>query len=196
MLAYRLTQWKGPAMLGEIPIPDPGPGEVLIKIDPIDGDGVALDVYQAPGLVQFVLDEVNQGYFSILLDYDLVIDGYNKDPTVYSNILLVFDTFDPVDCVPVITVDGNPALFDAVLGYYYPIGDLVVSTPVGNNYSDTTTHTIVVGSCSGARVWAFADENFSLTHDLPGECFTAFSHDSTVPVEAKTSWGALKSQYR
>lgn len=171
-------------------------GEVLIKIDPIDGDGVALDVYQAPGLVQFVLDEVDQGYFSLALDYDLVIDGYNKNPTVYTNILLVFDTFDPVDCVPLITVDGNPVLFDATLGYYYPIGDLVVSTPVGNKYSDTVTHNIAVGGCAGVRIWAFADENFSMTHDLPGECFTAFSHDSTVPVGTKASWGALKSQYR
>ena len=36
-------------------------GEVLIKIDPVDGDGIALDVYQALGLTGFVLDEVNQG---------------------------------------------------------------------------------------------------------------------------------------
>jgi hypothetical protein len=171
-------------------------GEVLIKIDPIDGDGVALDVYQAPGLAQFVLDEVNQGYYSHIADHEIVVDGYSKSPTVYTNILFVFDTFDPVDCVPTITVDGNPALFDASLGYYYPIGDLAVSTPVGNKYSDTVMHSVVVAGCSGARVWAFSDENFSLTHDLPGECFTAYSHDSTVPVQSSTSLGMLKSQYR
>jgi hypothetical protein len=171
-------------------------GEVLVKIDPVDGDAIALDVYQAPGLIQFVLDEVDQGYFSHIQDHEVVVDGYNNSPTVYSNILLVIDTFDPVDCVPTITVDGNPALYDPALGYYYPIGDLVVSTPVGNKYSDTVTHSIVVGSCLGARIWAFSDEDFSLTHDLPGECFTAYSHDTTVPVESRTTWGALKSHYR
>jgi hypothetical protein len=172
-------------------------GEVLIKIDPIDGDGIALDVYQAPGLTGFVLDEVNQGYFAVGTSYDLVIDGYNKTPTTYVNILLVFDTFEPGGCVPLITVDGQPALFDAGLGYYFPIGDLVVSTPtpVGNAYSDTRMFAVDFQLCSGFRVWGFSDENFNLAHDLPGECFTAFSHDVTVPTE-ETSWGAVKSLYR
>ena len=171
-------------------------GEVLIKIDPVDGDGIALDVYQAVGLTGFVLDEVNQGYFALSMDYDLVIDGYNKAPMTYTNILLVFDGFLPTGCTPVITVEGQPALFDPGLGYYYPIGDLVVSTPtpVGNSYSDTVTLSIDVESCTGFRVWAFADENFSLTHELPGECFTAFSHDVTISTE-ETTWGAIKSLY-
>jgi hypothetical protein len=172
-------------------------GVVLIKIDPVDGDGIALDVYQAPGLTGFVLDEVNQGYFGIGVDYDLVIDGYNKSPTTFTNILLVFDTVEPDGCTPAITVDGQPALFDAGLGYYYPIGDLVVSTPtpVGKSFSDTVTLTIGLQLCTGVRVWAFSDSNFNLTHDLPGECFTAFSHDTTVPVE-ETTWGAVKSLYK
>jgi len=171
-------------------------GEVLIKIDPVDGDGIALDVYQAPGLTGFVLDEVNQGYFAIGVDYDLVIDGYSKAPTTFTNILLVFDGFDPGGCTPLITVDGQPALFDAGLGYYYPIGDLVVSTPtpVGNSFSDTVTLSIGLQLCTGLRVWAFSDANFNLMHDLPGECFTAFSHDVTVPVQ-ETTWGAVKSLY-
>ena len=169
-------------------------GEVLIKIDPVDGDGIALDVYQAPGLTGFVLDEVNQGYFSIGVNYDLVIDGYNKTPTTYSNILLVFDDVYPGGCTPAITVGGQPALFDAGLGYYFPIGDLVVSTPAGNAYSDTITLTIGLQLCTGIRVWAFSDANFNLVHDLPGECFTAFSHDVTVPAR-ETTWGAVKSLY-
>ena len=169
-------------------------GEVLIKIDPVDGDGIALDVYQAVGLTGFVLDEVNQGYFSLDANYDLVIDGYNRTPTTYTNILLVFDGFQPAGCTPSITVDGQPVLYDPGLGYYYPIGDLAVSTPtpVGNAYSDTVTLSIDVAVCSGFRVWAFADENFSLTHELPGECFTAFSHDVTIAVE-ETTWGAIKA---
>ena len=169
-------------------------GEVLIKIDPVDGDGIALDVYQAQGLTGFVLDEVNQGYYALGVDYDLVIDGYSRVPTTYTNILLVFDGFQPAGCTPSIMVDGNPALHDPGLGYYYPIGDLVVSTPaaVGNAYSDTVTLSISVGVCIGFRVWAFSDENFNLAHELPGECFTAFSHDVTIPVE-ETTWGAIKT---
>ena len=170
---------------------------MLIKINPIDGDGVALDVYQALGLTGFVLDEVSQGFFAIGVDYDLVIDGYNKNPTTYTNILLVFDGVVPEGCIPSIMVDGQPALFDAGLGYYFPIGDLVVSTPtpVGNAYSDIVTLTIQLELCTGIRVWAFADANFNLMHDLPGECFTAFSHDVTVPVKEST-WGAVKSLYQ
>lgn len=172
-------------------------GEVLIKIDPIDGDDIALDVYQAPLLTGFVLDEVDQGYFYIGTSHELVVDGYSKTPTTYANILLVFDTFQPYGCVPLITVDGQPLLFDPGLGYYFPIGDLVVSTPtpVGNAYSDTRTFSIDLQLCAGYRVWGFADENFNLIHDLPGECFTAFSHDATVPTEEAT-WGEVKSLYR
>lgn len=169
-------------------------GEVLIKIDPVDGDGIALDVYQAPGLTGFVLDEVSQGYFTLGVDYDLVIDGYNRTPTTYTNILLVFDGIQPAGCTPSITVDGQPALHDPGLGYYYPIGDLVVSTPtpVGNSYSDTVTLSIDLENCTGYRIWAFSDENFNLAHELPGECFTAFSHDVTIPVQEST-WGAIKT---
>ena len=172
-------------------------GEVLIKIDPIDGDGIALDVYQAPGLIGFVNDEINQGFFSLGNSYDLVIDGYSKDPTTYINILLVFDSFEQESCAPTITVDGQPVLFDPGLGHYFPIGDLVVSTPtpVGNAYSDTRTFAVGLQNCSGFRIWAFSDENANMAHDLPGECFTAFSHDSTVPTEEVT-WGSVKSMYR
>ena len=172
-------------------------GEVLIKIDPVDGDGIALDVYQAPGLTGLVHDEVSQGYFNLGGDYDLVIDGYSKSPTTFSNILLVFDGLLPGDCTPYITVDGQPVMYDPGLGYYFPMGDLVVSTPtpVGNSYSDTITLSIVLENCIGYRIWAFADDNYSLTHDLPGECFTAFSKDTTIPV-SESSWGAIKTLHR
>ena len=32
MLAYRLTDWQQPPQLREVPVPDPGPGEVLVKV--------------------------------------------------------------------------------------------------------------------------------------------------------------------
>lgn len=32
MPAYRLTRWGGPAELVEVPVPDPGPGQVLVRV--------------------------------------------------------------------------------------------------------------------------------------------------------------------
>jgi hypothetical protein len=88
-------------------------------------------------------------------------------------------------------VGGSP-----VVGNRIAIGDLVVSTPTpaGGNYSDTITKFVEWGGCYGVRIWAFADENHNGMRD-GGECFTAFSHDSTVPAQ-KASWGAVKGLYR
>jgi hypothetical protein len=111
------------------------------------------------------------------------------------NILLVFDKVDPSSCQPTITVDGNPVLYASGLGWYYPIGDLVVSTPTpwGNNYSDTMTLDVSWLHCYGLRIYAFSDENYNLVRDGE-ECFSAFSHDTTVPAEDST-WGAIKAIY-
>lgn len=173
------------------PVYDRG-GEVLI--DALT-DEIALNIYQAPGLVGFVLDNVDQGYFIAFNPFNLIVDGFANTPTTYANILLVFDLILPSGCVPIITVDGNPVLFDPGLGYYWPIGDLVVSTPTptGGNYSDTATFAINALGCIGYRVYAFADENFNLVRD-GGECFSAFSHDVTVPAHDRT-WGAVKSLF-
>jgi hypothetical protein len=167
-------------------------GEVLIDIN---NDQIALDVYQAPNLVGFVMDAENQGYFLVGTDFTAIVDGFNNAPITYINVLLVFDRFEPDGCVPVITVDGNPVLFDPGLGYYWPAGDLVVSTPTaeGNNFSDTMSFLIEWEGCFGVRTYAFADENFNLVDD-GGECFSAYSHDLTVPTETKT-WGAIKNTY-
>ena len=74
----------------------------------------------------------------------------------------------------------------------YPIGDLVVSTPTanGNNYSDTMTFEVNWHGCYGLHIWAFADENNNGTRD-GGECFTAYSHDVTIPT-SEASWGQIK----
>ena len=37
MQAYRLFEWKKPARLVELPVPEPGPGEVLVRVD---GNGI------------------------------------------------------------------------------------------------------------------------------------------------------------
>jgi hypothetical protein len=164
-------------------------GEVLIEVLTND---IAYTVYQAPGLAGFTPSTYgNDGFFFIGNDFDLIVDGFNNMPTTYVNILLVFEA-DPSGCTPMITVDGNPAMYDADLGWYYPIGDLEVSTPTpdGNNYSDTMTFAVHFELCSGMSIWGFSDED----HDLmwtDSECFTAFSHDSTVPVNEKT-WGGIK----
>ena len=78
---------------------------------------------------------------------------------------------------------------------FKPIGDLVVSTPAsGNNYSDTMLLQFASSGCTLIRTWAFADEDYDLIHD-GGECFSAYSHDLTVPV-AESSWGKIKGRYQ
>jgi hypothetical protein len=167
-------------------------GEVLLEWGT---DAVDLSIYQAPGLASFEPStDGEEGYFLIGTDFDLVVDGYSNNPTTYENILIVFVP-DPAYCMPIITIDGNPALTDPGLGQYYPIGDLVVSTPTpyGNKYSDTATFVIHWEGCTGVRAWAFADADHNFNKD-GGECFTAFSHDVTVPVR-ETTWGHIKSLY-
>lgn len=190
---YDITEYYtvGPGDPLYDPMYDRG-GEVLIEIGT---NQVDLSIYQAPGLVGFAPSTNGQeGYFFVGHDLDLIVDGFSNTPTTYTNILLVFEP-DPDWCSPLVTIDGNAALYDANLGWYYPIGDLdvVTPTPDGNNYSDTVTHAIHFDLCSGILIWAFADEDFDLTW-TGGECFTAFSHDTTVPVE-ETTWGGIKALY-
>ncbi|MEJ2721108.1 MAG: hypothetical protein P8181_08185, partial [bacterium] len=167
-------------------------GEVLIDINT---NQIALDVYQPPNLMGFVMDSENQGYFTIGTELSLIVDGYNNEPITYTNILLVFDRIEPAWCEPDIWIDGSPVMYDEGLGWYYPIGSLDVSTPVphGNSYSDTVTHLLDWEVCYGMRIYAFSDENHNLIRD-GGECFSAFSHDTTVPVKEST-WGAVKARY-
>jgi hypothetical protein len=165
-------------------------GEVLIDINT---NAIAYDVYQTPALAGFVMDSDHQGYFIMSPDFTLTVDGFSGTPTTYTNILLVFDLIEPTGCVPVITIDGNPLLFDPGLGWYLPIGDLVVSTPQGIAFSDILTFDFSWSGCTNVRAWAFADDDFNMVHD-GGECFSAFSHELTVPVQ-ETTWGAVKSLY-
>lgn len=169
-------------------------GEVLIDVLTNE---VAYDVYQATGLAGFQLDNDNQGYFTMEHDFDIVVDGFNNTPVTYTNILLVFDWVEPNGCIPVITVDGNPPAYSAAFdGWTYPVGDLTVTTPTpdGMNYSDTISLALSWNGCQTVRIWAFADENFDGLFDAGSECFSAFSHDLTVPSET-SSWGKLKSLY-
>lgn len=167
-------------------------GEVLIDL--LTGE-IAYDVYQAPVITHFVMDSENQGYYTIDTSFDLVVDGFNNDPITYENIILVFDRVEPSWCVPGVWIDGSPAMYDEFLGWYYPIGDLVVSTPTprGGNVSDIVTQNFTWENCIALRIYAFADENYNLNRD-GGECFSAYSHDTTVPVKEST-WGAVKELY-
>jgi hypothetical protein len=167
-------------------------GEVLIELGT---DEIDLTIYQAPGLASFEPStNGEEGYFMIGTDFDLIVDGWSNNPTTFENILLVFDA-DPAYCIPIITVDGYPVSTDPGLGQHYSIGNLVVSTPTsyGNKYSDILIFSIHWELCTGVRVWAFADEDYNLNLDGV-ECFTAFSHDVTVPVEEAT-WGGIKALY-
>lgn len=169
-------------------------GEVLIDI--LTGE-IAYNIYQAPGLFGFVLDNVNQGFFTMEHDFNIVVDGFNNMPITYSNVILVFDWVEPDGCIPTMMVDGNVPAYDPVFdGWTYAVGDLTVVTPTpgGMNYSDTITLPFSWNGCQTVRIWAFADENFNGLFDTGSECFSAFSHDLTVPSE-KSSWGKLKSLY-
>lgn len=162
-------------------------GEVLIDINT---DEIALNIYQTPGLAGFqVSTNGEEGYFFIGSYFRLTVDGFSNEPTVYENVILVFEP-NPGYCTPTISVDGAP-----VSGFRFPLGDVTVSTPTadGNNYSDSITMQVMWGGCYGMKMWAFADNNYDGIQDA-AECFSAYSHDSTVPVSEAT-WGEIKSLY-
>jgi hypothetical protein len=141
------------------------------------------------------MDAENQGLYTMEHDFTLVIDGFSNVPTTYTNILIVFDLIEPDGCTPTISIDGNAPLYDAGLGWYYPAGDLMVSTPaMGGNYSDTLEFDFSWTGCSSVRIWAFSDADYNMVRD-GGECFSAYSHDLTLPAE-ETSWGSIKAKYR
>lgn len=170
------------------PIYDRG-GMVLLEIASNDVD---MSIYQAPHLTGFeVAYDGNDGYFFGGTMFSLIVDGFSNTPTTYENVLVVFDKAVPSGCVPTVSVNATP-----VAGGVYHLGDLVVSTPTpdGNNYSDTRTILIDWRGCYGTRIWAFADADYDGKRD-GGECFTAFSHDITIPTR-DTTWGAIKELYR
>ncbi|MFH1754596.1 MAG: hypothetical protein ABIA59_02725 [Candidatus Latescibacterota bacterium] len=169
------------------PLYDRG-GQVLIDSQ---SDEIAYNIYQTPDLTGFQpSSNGEEGYFFLGSGFDLIIDGFNNQPTTYENIILVFDS-DPAWCVPQIVVNGQ-----AVTGTTFAVGDLIVGTPTaeGNNYSDTLVKSITWSGCYGLRMWAFSDINYNGVRD-GGECFTAFSHDASVPT-VDTSWGAVKNLYK
>ncbi len=168
-------------------------GLVLIELEMHE---IAYNVYQAPELNGFEMDPENHGFFTFGRNLDIIIDGFSHVPTTYRNVIVVFVRFEPSWCRPSFFVNGNPVLYLEGLGWFCPIGDLVVSTPTlwGNNYSDSITLDITWEDCIGVRMFAFSDENYNFVKD-GGECFSAFSHDTTVQTERNT-WGAIKALYR
>ena len=163
-------------------------GKVLLEVGT---DAIDESIYQAPEIIGFEPSVGgNEGYYFEKTDFELIIDGFSNQPTTYVNVLVVFDDVDPFDCIPEIWIDGG-----LLTGYVYEAGDLEVSTPTGqgSHYSDTITLTISWSGCSGLHMWAFSDENYNGEKD-GGECFTAFSHDITIPVEHST-WGSVKSLF-
>jgi len=164
-------------------------GKVLLEIGT---NQVDLSIYQAPGLNGFVsTPNGDEGYYFTGTNFQLIIDGFSRAPATYVNILVVFDKAVPTGCVPTIYVAGS-----RLTGGVYHAGDLVVQTPApnGNNYSDVKKVAVNVVGCNGVHVWAYSDENYNGAKD-GGECFTAYSHDLTVPVEF-SSWGKIKALYR
>ena len=163
-------------------------GKVLLEIG---SNEIDYSIYQAPDLLGFQMSTGgNDGFVFIGTEFDLILDGFSPAPTTYVNIIVIFDRVDPSGCVPRIWVDGVQ-----LTEMSCNAGSLVISTPTyGNNYSDTKSSHIKWEGCYGVHIWAFNDENYNGRKD-GGECFTAYSHDLTIPVE-DSSWGAIKSLYR
>jgi hypothetical protein len=164
-------------------------GLVLLELE---SNEIDYSIYQAPGLAGFEMStDGNDGYFFVGTNFTLILDGFSNTPVTYVNIIMMFDRTVPESCEPQIKINDVP-----ITGNSYNAGDLVVSTPTpyGNNYSDTKTFLVDWRGCYGVHIWAFSDENYNGTMD-GGECFTAYSHDLTVPVEDAT-WGAIKELYR
>jgi hypothetical protein len=150
----------------------------------------AADIYQAPELMGFQpSSDGKEGYFFEGYSFTLVVDGFSNEPTTYENIMLVVEPL-PASCPPMVVVDGTPMTSNML-----SLGDLLVSTPTeeGNNYSDVMMLEISWAQCAEMEFWAFADENYNGVKD-GGECFSAFSHDSTVPSEEK-SFGTIKVRF-
>ena len=163
-------------------------GYVLLELGSNEIDG---SIYQAPMIEGFTpSNDGNEGYFFIGTDYELIVDGFSNTPTTFVNVIVVFDDFVPAGCAADIMVNWMP-----ITGNRYSLGNLAVSTPTPNgmNYSDTVTIAIDWRGCYGVHIWAFADEDYSGTHD-GGECFTAFSHDSSIATEEST-WGGIKALF-
>ncbi len=162
-------------------------GMVLLET----GSGeIDLSIYQAPHITGFAATyDGNEGYIFGGTAFSLIIDGFSNGPTTYPDVLVIFDKVVPSGCVPTLSVDGMP-----VTGGIYHAGDLIVSTPSGSHYSDTKTIWVDWRGCYGVRIWAFADADHDHKRD-GGECFTAFSHDLTIPTR-ETTWGGVKELYR
>jgi hypothetical protein len=162
-------------------------GYVLIDANTMSID---LSIYQAPNLVGFTPSTDGQdGYFFEGYSFTLVIDGFSNTPRTYENIIVVVTPL-PNSCPTNVVIDGNP-----VVNNMYPIGNLVVSTPTvdGNNYSDTIMLDVSWADCAQMQFWAYADENYNGIKD-GGECFSAYSHDTTVPAPS-TSVGTFKAMF-
>ncbi len=161
-------------------------GYVLIDLndDSIDGS-----IYQAPNLVGFTpSSDGREGFFFEGYSFQLVIDGYANEPMTYQNVILMIEP-SPATCPPNVVIDGNP------VGSMVSLGSLVVGTPTprGNSYSDVMILDVSWDQCAEMEFWAFDDENYNGVKD-GGECFSAFSHDTAVPVEVR-SFGSVKVRY-
>ena len=164
-------------------------GRVLLERDTYEID---YSIYQAPNLVGFAAStDGKDGYFVATSEFNLIIDGFSNAPTTYPNIIVVFDNVSPDYCAPEIKIHGAP-----LSAMTYAAGDLIVSTPLpyGKSYSDVISLPFSWRGCYGMRIWAFSDDNGNGIHD-GGECFSAYSHDTTVPVN-ETTWGGIKALYR
>ena len=150
---------------------------------------IPTEIYRAPSLVGFEpcphwLSE----YVTLRNEFELTVDGFSSEPRFLGNLMVRFVP-EPSAAVSVITVDGVP-----IDGFIYPLGNLNVTTPVPNGFSDTIVRSVSWTGVSAIRIIVFADRNLNGIYDDGPPLYSVRAQDNPIPVE-ETSWGRVKALY-
>jgi len=183
---------------------DPGRYQVLSPGDP-DYDGtwaignqmlwdkvdqrIPTEIYRAPSLVGFEpCPDWRSEYVTLRNEFDLTVDGFSAKPRFLGNLMVRFVP-EPASAVSVIAVDGVP-----IEGFIYPLGNLNVTTPVPDGYSDTIVRHVSWTGASAIHIVVFSDRNLNGVYDDGPPLYVVRAQDNPIPVE-DSSWGRVKALY-
>lgn len=159
-------------------------GEVLIEEET---GQIPLEIYRG-NIVGFEATSGSHYGFEITSSpCHLVVEALSDEPAVYENITLAF-LFLPDGCHPDVTINGT-----VVPNKRHLLGDLLVNQDEGDGYSGQIDVEMTFYGCTGANIWAFADEDGDLQQDSE-ECTSSYLYHIFLPTE-EVSWSAVKSFY-